>query len=79
MKKKPPKKELALDMPFAEVMERYIGTDPQQLHATIAMSKKKKPPGGKKKKRRPPGKKGKPTNVISMRERLMSLNARGKI
>jgi len=74
MSARPPKETLALDMPFDEALERFIGVDPKEMHANIARSKKKKPPGGKKK-RKPPGAKSK--NVISLRERHMSLRRRG--
>ena len=78
MTARPPKEPmLGLDMPYGEALERYIGVDPKELHANIARSKKKKPPGGKKKKRAPPGKKVKAGNVVSLRERHMSLRRRG--
>jgi hypothetical protein len=78
MMARPPKEVLVLDMSFSEALERYAGTKPNELHANIARSKKKKPPGGKKKKRAPPGKKTK-TNVISMRDRRMSMKRRGML
>jgi len=37
-----------LDMLFAEAFERYVGTDPKEMHANIAKAEKAKPPGGKK-------------------------------
>lgn len=40
--------KMKLDMPFGEALERFIGTDPAQMHANIAKAKKAKPPGGKK-------------------------------
>jgi hypothetical protein len=40
--------KMDLDMPFAEALERYIGTKPAEMHANIKRAKKKKPPGGKK-------------------------------
>lgn len=39
--------KLHLDMPFGEALERFVGTDPKQMHANIKRAKKKKPPGGK--------------------------------
>jgi hypothetical protein len=66
---------LGLDMPFGEALERFGGVDPRQLQDNIARSKKKKPPGRKKKK--PGGKVRTAGNVISMRERHMSLRRRG--
>jgi hypothetical protein len=47
------------------------------MHTNIERSKSKKPPGGKKKKRAPPGKKAKPQNVISLKDRKTSLRRRG--
>lgn len=76
MTARPPKEQFGLEMPFHEAMERFISVNPREMEANIAKSKKKKPPGGKKKKRAPPGKK-KETNVISLRERHMSLRRRG--
>jgi len=35
-------------MPFAEALERYVGTKPAEMHPNIKRAKKKKPPGGKK-------------------------------
>jgi len=39
---------MRLEMPFAEALERYVGTKPAEMHANIKRAKKKKPPGGKK-------------------------------
>ncbi len=75
---RPPKEPmLGLDMPYGEALERFVGVDPRQVQDNIVRSKKKKPPGGKKKKRVPPGKKAKTGNVVSLRERHMSLRRRG--
>ncbi|HEY4264408.1 MAG TPA: hypothetical protein VGM72_03755 [Micropepsaceae bacterium] len=76
MTARPPKEELALEMPFAEAMERFAGVIPAEMHANIAKSKKKKPPSGKKK-RKPPGGKAKNQNVVSLRERKNSLRRKG--
>jgi hypothetical protein len=76
MTARPPKETLGLDMRFDEALERFIGADPKEMQANIARSKAKKPPGGKKK-RKPPGTKGKNENVLSLRERRMSLRRRG--
>ena len=40
--------KMRLEMPFAEALERYVGTKPAEMHANIKRAKKKKPPGGKK-------------------------------
>jgi hypothetical protein len=77
MTARPPRETLGLDMPFGEAMERFIGVNPKEMHANIARSKKKKPPGGKKKKAKPPSGKVKSQNVVSLRERRMSLRRRG--
>ena len=68
-----------LDMPFAEAMERFVGTSIKETHDNIERSKKKKPPAAKRKKRKPAGgeKKSKAQNVISLRERRMSFRTRG--
>ena len=39
--------KLFLDMPFGELVERFAGTKPSEVAASIAKSKKAKPPGGK--------------------------------
>jgi hypothetical protein len=40
--------KLALDMPFGEALERFVGVKPRELEANVAKSKKAKPPGGRK-------------------------------
>lgn len=55
---------MKLDMPFAEALERFIGTDPRQMHDNIAKAKKAKPPGGKKAK---PSGDDVAQNVVSLR------------
>jgi hypothetical protein len=59
--------KMKLDMPFAEALERYAGTDPKEMHANIAKAKQKKPPGGK---HQPPGKTsaGSTENLLSLRD-----------
>jgi hypothetical protein len=57
--------KLHLDMSFTEALERFVGTDPAEMHANIARSKKAKPPGGKK--RAPSGDKVQAENVVSLR------------
>lgn len=52
MPKKPYEEKLYLDMKFGEALERFAGTKPKEVAASIAKSKKAKPPGGKLK---PPG------------------------
>jgi len=69
-----------LNMPFGEAMERFIGTSVKETRDNIERSKKKKPPAAKRKERKTAsGKKKaiKAENVISMRERRMSLRRRG--
>ena len=79
MTARPPKEVigLGLEMSFDEALERFVGVDPKQMHTNIERSKSKKPPGGKMKKRAPPGKKAKPQNVISLKDRKTSLRRRG--
>jgi hypothetical protein len=31
--------KMHLDMPFAEVMERFVGTNPKEMHSNIAKAK----------------------------------------
>jgi len=45
-------------------MERFVGTDPAEMHANIARAKKAKPPGGRK---APPPSKVQAENVVSLR------------
>jgi hypothetical protein len=59
--------KMRLDMPFAEALERYVGTKPAEMHANIAKAKQKKPPGGKKHK--PSGDAVQAESVISLRDR----------
>jgi hypothetical protein len=33
---------------FGEALERFVGTEPKEMHANIAKARKAKPPGGKK-------------------------------
>jgi hypothetical protein len=73
---RPPKEVLGLDMPFGEVMERFIGVKPREMEANVARSKKKKPLGSKKK-RAPPSAKVKSQNVVSLKDRKTSLRRRG--
>lgn len=42
-------KPLALDMPFSEALERFIGVDPGELPDNVKLRQKKGPP------KRPPG------------------------
>ena len=41
--------KLKLNIPADEALERFIGTNPKEMHANIDKAKKKKPPGGPKK------------------------------
>ncbi len=63
MNKKPYEDKLFLDMPFGEALERFAGTKPKEVAASIAKSKKAKPPGGKLK---PPGTMSKSKNVVRL-------------
>ncbi len=40
--------KMKLVMPADEALERFIATDPKEMHANIDKAKKKKPPGSKK-------------------------------
>jgi hypothetical protein len=66
MMARPPKETLGLDMPFVEALERYVGVDPEEMHANIKRSKTKKPPGGKKRSA-PSGSSAQ--NVVDLRDR----------
>ena len=65
----PPEPPLGLDMPFDEALRRFIGTDPNELEASVKRAKKKKPPGGKKK--APSDGLVDQKNVVSLRDRRM--------
>ena len=47
MSKKTYDEKLYLDMPFGEALERFAGTKPKEVAASVAKSKKAKPSGGK--------------------------------
>ncbi len=51
MTARPPKEVLILAMPPGEALERYIGTDPRELHKIVARSKKGKQPARSKKRK----------------------------
>lgn len=59
--------KMRLDMPFAEAVERFVRTDPKEMHANIKRARKQKPPGGKK---APPGTRD-DTNLVSLRDDRM--------
>jgi hypothetical protein len=61
---RPYEDKMKLEMPFAEALERYAGTDPKEMHANIKRAKQKKPPGEK-----PSGGKDDDKNVVSLRDR----------
>lgn len=65
---------MKLDMPFAEALERYAGTSPQEMHANIARAKKKRPPGGKK----PSSGHGEGENVVSLTKRRVRKKLTGR-
>jgi hypothetical protein len=47
--------KLELDMPFAELVERLMQTDPQEIEKSVERAKEKKPqPERKTKRKRPP-------------------------
>ena len=56
--------KMKLDMPFGEALERFIGVEPNEMHANVKKAKKKRPPGGKKLK--PPGDQ-EAQNVVKLR------------
>jgi hypothetical protein len=56
--------KMRLDMPFAEALERFAGTDPKEMQANIKRAKKKRPPGGKK----PSSGQGDNQGVVSLRD-----------
>jgi len=62
--------KLYLDISFGEVMERFAGVKPSEMHANIRKAKKKKPPGGKK--HAPPDDAVKGQNVVRLRDRRKS-------
>lgn len=68
---------LGLDMPFDEALERFIGTDPREVEASIGRSKHKKPPGGKKK-RKPSSGNAQSDAVVSLRDRRMRKRNTGR-
>jgi hypothetical protein len=81
MKKKiikgtPPEPPLGLDMPFDEALKRFIGTDPNEVKASINRAKKKKPPGGKKK--APSDGVVSQENVVSLRDKRMRKRNHGR-
>ena len=47
MSKKTYDEKLYLDMPFGEALERFAGTKPKEVTASVAKSKRAKPSGGK--------------------------------
>ena len=40
--------KMRLDMPFAEALERFIGTDPKEMHANIRRAKRRSRRAGRK-------------------------------
>ena len=67
--------KMRLDMPFAEALERYIGTKPAEMHANIKRAKRKKPPGGKK---HPSGGTDQAGNVVSLKLRRLRKRNTGR-
>lgn len=61
-------KDLYLDIPFDEALERYAGTSKQELERVLEKTRAKKEPGGRK--RKPPGSKKVVTqNVVRLSDR----------
>jgi hypothetical protein len=68
MKRKKPKKVgFFLEMPFDEAVERFSGTNKQELERLMERGKARKPPGRKRKRKRPSG--STQTNVVSLTSR----------
>lgn len=57
---------MRLEMPFSEALERFVGVDPEEMHANIKRAKTKKPLGGKKPRS---GSSSSSQNVVSLRDR----------
>jgi hypothetical protein len=68
--------KLHINMPFAELVERFARVPPSEIAANIKRAKKKKPPRAKTKRAAPGGKKA--TNVLSFRERKTQLRNKGR-
>jgi hypothetical protein len=66
---------MKLDMPFAEALERFAGTNPKEMHANIKRAKKKKPPGGRK---RPSGSDVEAENAVSLKVRRVRRRNTGR-
>jgi hypothetical protein len=46
--------KLGLDMPFGELVQRLLQTDPKEVERSVKKSKQGKPPASRKKPKRPP-------------------------
>ena len=62
-----------LKMDPDEALERFIGTKPSEVEASIAKSKKRKPPDSK-----PSGGSSQPDGVIDLRRRRMRKRSTGR-
>jgi hypothetical protein len=56
-----------------EALERFIGTKPDEVEASIAKSKRKKPPGSK-----PSSGSSQPEGVVDLRRRRMRKRVTGR-
>jgi hypothetical protein len=74
MAKRPYDDKMRLDMPFAEAMERFAGTNPKEMHANIRRATKRKPPGGKE----PSGGSVQGENVLSLKVRRVRKRNTGR-
>ena len=66
--------KMKLDMPADEALERFIGTSPKEVDASIKRAKKKVPPGGKKAKQPD----GNSKNVASLAKRRVRKRNTGR-
>jgi hypothetical protein len=60
-----------LDMPFSEVLERYAGTNKEELDDVLERGRAKKPPGSKRK-HKPSGGPIQSKSVVNLRDRRMT-------
>lgn len=65
---------MKLDMAPDEALERFIGTDPKEVEASIKRAKKKVPPGGRKKNTAKPS----GDNVASLAQRRVRKRNTGR-
>ena len=72
--------KMKLNMPADEALERFIGTDPKQVDASIKRAKKKVPPGGRKKQTAKPSDDDVASDdgVVSLRQRRIRKRNTGR-